>query len=219
MAREAWKLFQRMEAAGGYSQAIGSGLVDSLVKPVREARRTAIAQRRRQFTGLNVHANPAERVLDKIAAPSTHARGPSGFEAMRLRTERHEKATGKTPKVFLLLFGDAKMRRARAEFATEFFQCAGFGVVKPPAFATVEAAVAAVEAEQPDFVVLCSSDAEYPGLAVEVCPRLTQPVIVAGYPKDALAQLKQAGVADFVHIRGNALETLTALQGKLGIGD
>lgn len=219
MAREAWKLFQQMEAAGGYSKAVGSGLVDSLVKPAREARRTAIAQRRRQFTGLNVHANQNERVLDKITAPSTHARGASEFEAMRLRTERHEKATGKTPKVFLLMFGDAKMRRARAEFVTEFFQCAGFGIVKPPAFETVEAALAAIEAEKPDVVVLCSSDAEYPGLSVEVCPRLTQPVIVAGYPKDALEQLKQAGVADFVHIRSNALETLTALQRKLGIGD
>jgi methylmalonyl-CoA mutase len=219
MAREAWKLFQQMEAAGGYSKAVGSGLVDSLVKPVRVARRAAIAQRRRQFTGLNVHANPAERVLDKIAVPSEHSRGASDFEAMRLRTERYEKTTGKTPKVFLLLFGDAKMRRARAEFATEFFQCAGFAIVRPAAFDTVAAALAAVESEKPDFVVLCSSDPEYPGLAVEVCPRLTQPVIVAGFPKDALEQLKQAGVAEFVHIRSNALETLTALQRKLGIGD
>jgi methylmalonyl-CoA mutase len=219
MAREAWKLFQQMEAAGGYSKAVGTGLVDGMVKPVRDARKTAIAQRRRQFTGVNVHANASERVLDKIAVPTAHARGARDFEAMRLRTERYEKATGKTPKVFLLLFGDAKMRRARAEFVTEFFQCAGFGIVRPAAFETVEAALAAVAAEKPDFVVLCSSDAEYAGLAVEICPRLTQPVIVAGYPKDALDQLRQAGVAEFVHIRSNALETLTALQRKMGIGD
>jgi methylmalonyl-CoA mutase len=219
MAREAWKLFQQMEAAGGYSTAVGSGLVDKLVKPSREARKTAIAQRRRQFTGLNVHANPAERVLDKIAVPSRHARGPADFEAMRLRTERYEKATGKTPKVFLLQFGDSKMRRARAEFSTEFFQCAGFAIVKPPAFATVEAALASIKAEKPDFVVLCSSDPEYTTLAAQVCPLVKQPVIVAGYPKDALEQLKQGGVAEFVHIRSNAIETLTALQRKLGIGD
>jgi methylmalonyl-CoA mutase len=46
-----------------------------------------------------------------------------------------------------------------------------------------------------------------------------QPVIVAGFPKDALERLKQAGVAEFIHIRSNAIETLTALQRKLGIGD
>ena len=219
MAREAWKLFQQMEEAGGYSTAVGSGLVDKLVKPSREARRTAIAQRRRQFTGLNVHANPAERVLDKVTVPSRHTRGPADFETMRLRTERYEKASGKTPKVFLLQFGDAKMRRARAEFSTEFFQCAGFGVVKPPAFATVEAALASIEAEKPDFVALCSSDPEYTALAAGVCPLVKQPVIVAGFPKDALERLKQAGVAEFIHIRSNAIETLTALQRKLGIGD
>ena len=138
---------------------------------------------------------------------------------MRLRTERYEKATGKTPKVFLLQFGDSKMRRARAEFSTEFFQCAGFAIVKPPAFATVEAALASIKAEKPDFVVLCSSDPEYTTLAAQVCPLVKQPVIVAGYPKDALEQLKQGGVAEFVHIRSNAIETLTALQRKLGIGD
>jgi len=57
------------------------------------------------------------------------------------------------------------------------------------------------------------------GLAAQVCPRLKQTVIVAGYPKDAVEQLKQAGVSEFIHIRSNALETLTALQRKLGIGD
>ena len=219
MAREAWKLFQQMESAGGYSHAVGSGLVDSLVKPVREARRTAIARRRRQFTGLSVHANPAERVLNHIATPSRHTRGASDFEEMRLRTEAHEKATGRAVKVFLLQFGDAKMRRARAEFVTDFFQCAGFGIVAPGAFETVDAAIAAIAAEKPDLVVLCSSDPEYPALAAAICPRVTQPVIVAGFPKDAIEQLKQTGVAEFVHIRSNALQTLTALQNKLGIGD
>jgi hypothetical protein len=43
-------------------------------------------------------------------------------------------------------------------------------------------------------------------------------VIVAGYPKDDIGRLKEAGVADFVHIRSNALETLAAWQQKLGIG-
>ena len=215
MAREAWKLFQQMEAAGGYSKAVGSGLVDSLVKPVRESRKTLIAQRRRQFTGLNAHANPSERVLEKIETPSTHTRGAAEFEAMRLRTEK----SGKTPKVYLLMFGDAKMRRARAEFVTEFYQCAGFAIVRPPVFATVADAVAAIAAEKPDVVVLCSSDAEYPGLAAQICPKVKAPVIVAGFPKDAIDQLKQAGVAEFVHIKSNALETLTAMQAKLGIRD
>jgi methylmalonyl-CoA mutase len=199
MAREAWRLFQQIETEGS-----------GLAKPARG---------RRQFTGVTVHANPSERVLDKITVPSVHVRGASDFEAMRLRTERYEKATGKTPKASLLLIGDAKMRRARAEFVTEFFQSAGFGIVKPPPFKTIEEALAAVESEKPDFVVLCSSDAEYTALAAAVCPRVSQPVIVAGYPKDAVEALKDAGVAEFVHIRGNALETLTALQRRLGIGD
>jgi hypothetical protein len=42
-------------------------------------------------------------------------------------------------------------------------------------------------------------------------------VIVAGYPKDAIPQLQQAGVADFVHVRGNAAEVLKAWQERLGV--
>ena len=57
------------------------------------------------------------------------------------------------------------------------------------------------------------------GRRADGCIILTIADTGIGIAKDALAQLKQAGVADFVHIRGNALETLTALQGKLGIGD
>lgn len=217
MAREAWDLFQQIETAGGYNKAIGSGMVDTFVGPAREARKAAIAQRRRQFTGVNVHANPKERALDTITSPSAHSRGPKDFEAVRLRTEKYEKKSGRTPVAFLLRHGDAKMRRARAEFVTDFFQCGGFAIMDPPAFETIEAAIAAIEAGKPDLVVLCSSDPEYPALAAEVCGRVKAPVIVAGYPKDALEELKQAGVAEFVHIRSNAIETLSALQNKLGL--
>ena len=41
-------------------------------------------------------------------------------------------------------------------------------------------------------------------------------MIVAGNPKDA-AQLKAAGVADFVHIKSNAVDTLAAWQERLGV--
>jgi len=42
------------------------------------------------------------------------------------------------------------------------------------------------------------------------------PVIVAGSPKDTMEQLKKDGVADFIHVRSNALEVLTHWQQQLG---
>jgi hypothetical protein len=42
------------------------------------------------------------------------------------------------------------------------------------------------------------------------------PIIVAGNP-DSAEHLRAAGVVDFIHIRSNPIEVLTAWQQKLGI--
>jgi hypothetical protein len=42
------------------------------------------------------------------------------FEAIRRRTNEHAQATGRYPKVLLLLRGDVKMKGARANFCPEF---------------------------------------------------------------------------------------------------
>lgn len=216
VAQAAWKLFQTIEAEGGYQKA--QKAIEELIRPARENRKTLIAQRRRLFTGINAHANPSERELANVTQRSDSPRGPAPFERLRRNAEGREKETGKTPRVFLLRWGDAKMRRARAEFSSDFFACAGFEIADPPAPATLDEALQAIEKTKPDLVILCSSDPEYPALADAVCPKLSCPVIVAGYPKDAIEKLKEAGVADFIHIRSNALETLAGWQQKLGIG-
>ncbi|HZU25395.1 MAG TPA: methylmalonyl-CoA mutase family protein, partial [Bryobacteraceae bacterium] len=218
MAGEAWKIFQAIEAVGGYAKAEAGGFIEELVRPARENRRTLVAQRRKLFTGINAHANPQERELDHVRRIPDAPRGASPFEMLRLNAERHEKTTGKTPRVFLLRWGDAKMRRARAEFSGDFFASGGFEIADRPAFSSLDEAIEAVTAEKPDALVLCSSDGEYLGLAKSVCPRVSCPVIVAGLPKDDIDKLKEAGVADFIHIRSNAVETLAAWQQKLGIG-
>jgi hypothetical protein len=42
------------------------------------------------------------------------------------------------------------------------------------------------------------------------------PVVIAGNPENA-EELRRAGVADFVHLRSNALEVLAIWQQRLGI--
>jgi methylmalonyl-CoA mutase len=133
-----------------------------------------------------------------------------------LRTERSAAATGHLPRIVLAEYGDAKMRAARSGFAANFFACAGFALTTER-FDSAEK-IAAVDA---DAIVLCSSDQEYLQLAKDVIEKLkTQgrktPVIVAGNPECA-EQLRAAGVADFIHVRSNPIEVLTAWQQQLGI--
>jgi methylmalonyl-CoA mutase len=100
-----------------------------------------------------------------------------------------------------------KMRTARANFCLNFFGCAGFAVAEVEDHTGADA----------DLIVLCSSDAEYAALAREVVPRVSVPVIVAGYPKDQIETLKAAGVQGFVHVGSDAVRTLTEWQDRLGI--
>ncbi|HYD43137.1 MAG TPA: methylmalonyl-CoA mutase family protein [Anaeromyxobacter sp.] len=213
IARAAWKLFQDVEAAGGWSKALAAGTVEQAIAETRASREKALSARRRALVGVNNYPNLMEREPEVAAPPAAASALPlpqtrmaEPFERIRLRTVAHAKATGKTPKVLLLTRGDVKMRGARAGFCLNFFGCAGFDIVEGDALLA-----------DADLVVLCSSDAEYLALAQEVCPKVKVPVIVAGNPKDQLEALKAAGVQGFVHIQSDAVETLTHWQDRLGL--
>jgi methylmalonyl-CoA mutase len=218
LAREAWQLMQKVEAAGGYRQqleTIHGELAKSLV-----ARRAALASRRQVLVGTNHYPNLGETGADRLHRdPLADAScGATPFEAIRLRTEAHAAKTGRRARFLLAEIGDVKMRGARSNFAANFLGCGGFEIVTKP-FQTVDE----IAAEPADVVVLCSSDAEYVAVATALVKKLRDagsktPVVVAGYPTESLDALKQAGVEDFVHVRSNLVDVLTSWQQRLGMG-
>ncbi|MEJ5369989.1 MAG: methylmalonyl-CoA mutase family protein [Bryobacteraceae bacterium] len=206
LAAEAWKLFQQVEAMGGYAKA--QAFVQAAVAASREAKEKEFASRRRVMVGVNNYPDPGERRLDQAGSlEGAGWRLARPIEKIRLRTERYARRTGKTPRVLLLKRGDLKMKMARAQFCLNFFACAGFAVEEAEE----------LEGRQADLIVLCSSDAEYLDFARDVCPRVSVPVIVAGNPKEQIEALREAGVAGFVHLFSNIVETLAEWQQRLGI--
>jgi methylmalonyl-CoA mutase len=219
LARAAWKLMQEVESMGGYLTARDSGMIPDEVRRARKEAEERLAFRRRVIVGTNNYPNLKERMLDQIQHKDielVYGRGAEMFEDIRLRTERHAAAGNKTPLFLLAEMGDLKMRKARVGFVLNFFGCAGFDL-KTQYFETPEALAAAAVELNADAVVLCSSDDEYSKLAGPVVGALKGvPVVIAGNPKDA-AQLQAAGVAGFVHIKSNAVDTLAAWQERLGV--
>ncbi len=210
-AREAWTLFQRVEAAGGYLKYSQSGALDADLAKSHGDREAAVGTRRTAIVGTNQYPNLDERMLPKLQREDTSARYARIFEIIRLKTERYAARTGRTPKFLLLEAGDVKMRKARSGFTANFFGCAGFKIE-----------IAAEVTGDPDAIVLCSSDSEYATLAPRVIQELraagqSTPVLVAGNPADSIEQLRQAGVADFVHVRSNAAQVLRDWQQRLGV--
>jgi len=206
LAREAWKLLQQVEADGGFAAATAAGSIEKALAETRAARAKAYSSRRRALVGVNNYPNVQEKTPQaKIPGGDMRIAGP--FEEIRRRTAEHAHATGRYPKVLLLLRGDVKMRGARANFSLNFLGCAGFDIAESESYEGTDA----------DLIVLCSSDPEYFALASEVCPRVKAPVLVAGNPKDQIAALQAAGVQGFIHMQSDAVQTLTHWQDQLGM--
>lgn len=217
IATKAWKLFQDLEAAGGYREAMATGVIDSVLERREQARKQSFDCRRLVLTGTNRFANPAETALDRVDnAPAEAAdRVAGGFEELRLRTERAA-TKGAAPRILLAEIGDAKMRVARSQFAADFLACAGFST-QVTRFDSAEE----IAANEADLIVLCSSDAEYLSIAEKLMPLMNKHarktcVVVAG-KSETIEQLKAFGIVAFIHVRSNALDVLSRIQKLTGI--
>ncbi len=111
------------------------------------------------------------------------------------------------------------MRRARAQFAGNFFGCAGYEIMDNAGFKTVEERVNACIAAKAEIAVICSSDDEYAELAPQFYDLLNEKcnLVIAGYPMTILEDLKNKGFKHFIHVKSNVLETLKDFHQILGI--
>ena len=116
----------------------------------------------------------------------------------------------------MLTIGNLAMRLARSQFSSNFFACAGYKIIDNLGFDTVEAGVEAALRAGADVVVLCSSDDEYAELAVPAYKALAgrAEFVVAGAPACS-EELKAQGIANFINVKSNVLETLKAFNEKL----
>lgn len=209
IARGAWKMFQEIEVQGGLMQTAWSGWLQQRLAAGRDARMTAIEERSRALVGVNQYANPEERLQGIESAQPAGA--AAAYEELRLAANRWSSRTGKTPLVFVLRLGDPKIALARAEFTRSLFACGGFEAV--------DGGILEIPKSGAQIVVLCSSDHEYPPLLLRVRGFVPPdvPLLIAGYPKDEVGALRAAGVAGFVHLKSNPVQTLAEWQRHVGI--
>ena len=234
IAEAAWKLFLEVQEQGGMVKALESGFVQAAVKATAQKRDQDIANRKENFLGTNQFPNFNEKMDKELCAcilePEDKTapdavvetlkpyRGTQAFEAMRIRTDLFAKEQGRRPVVYMFPMGNLAMRKARAQFACNFFACAGFQVMDNNGFKTVEEGAKACMDNKADIVVICSSDDEYATIAPEVYAAMKDKaiIVVAGNP-ECRPQLEEIGIKNYVHVKCNVLEDLKAYQQKLGI--
>jgi methylmalonyl-CoA mutase len=225
---ETWKLFLEIDERGGYLEAFKQGFIQEKVREESSKKNEGIAQRRRVLLGTNQYPNISEHLDHLPQKPEKQEgqtvdvlhpyRGAMAFEALRFKTDQYALSNPR-PKAWMFTYGNLAMRNARAQFAGNFFGCAGYEIVNTPGFASVEEGIAAARVAKPDVVVICSSDEEYVDNALEIYNALkgNSVVVLAGYPKELVEELKASGFDNFIHVRSNVLEELQKYQQLLGI--
>ena len=227
-----WDLFNKVQDMGGYTEAFTKGFIQDEIKAVANKHESNIATRRKTVLGTNQFPNFSEVAdqkvvnLDTVAKPTAKKvegatcepliqyRESQAMEELRFKTD----VSGKRPKVFMLTVGNLAFRRARAQFSSNFFACAGFEVVDNIGFKNVDEGVKAALDANSDIVVICSSDDEYETLATEAYEKINGKAIlvVAGAPACQPA-LEAKGISNFISVKSNVLETLKSYQKQLGI--
>ncbi len=229
---KAWQLFLEMEEQGGYLKAFKEGVITKKVEEEAAAADREIAFRKKNILGVNQFPNLTESVEQPLPGELFHKKIPSGtlykplvpyrqaaaFEALRYQTDRYA-LKAKRPVVWMFTYGDLAMRRARAQFAGNFFGCAGYQIIDNNGFETVEEGIEAARRARPDVVVLCSSDPEYRELALPVFDALKEEtlVVMAGKPQPLAGELTAKGFSHFIHAGMNVLESLRNFQKLLHI--
>lgn len=237
LGRKAWKVFQDVEAQGGFSAALRAGALQAAVVEGAKEKAAAAGSRRNGIVGTNIFPNLkevplpaparvecAERWTSDPVAPVAAFRVAAGFERLRDASAAHAAKTGKRPRVFLAKMGPLAQHKARADFSAGFFAPGGFEVLAKQSFATVYEAAAAFAASGAGIVVLCSTDETYPELvpAFAAAVKAANPSairVLAGLPADKAAQdaFTAAGIDLFIHLRAPVEDTLATLLKKTGV--
>ena len=223
LAEKAWDLFCEVESLGGFRKAFAAGWIQDKVETSRKKKTDRASSGRGRILGTNAYPNFHELNLQQlIASPKIAEMDMTGstlrplqafrlswpFEKLRLETERSEKR----PRVLLFKYGNPVWMTARATFAANFFACAGYEIVDPVPFNTLNEGLSSACSGNFDIVVLCSSNDVYSRTAPAVRKALSgvSIVVIAGYPADNIDELKKAGLEHFIHRDSNVLQTLTS---------
>jgi methylmalonyl-CoA mutase len=230
IAENAWKLFVEVEEKGGFLSCLKSGFIQDKVSQSASHRKTETAKRRIIFLGTNIYPDSREKVSPAVdlnrafyknretkdfsVTPLEIFRATEQYEMQRITVER----AARRPVVFLLQIGDPLMRKARAKFSSEFFGCAGYGIIEKTGFDNVSDGIREALISKADIVVVCSSDDEYLLYAPEIFEGLNNNaiVVIAGNPAST-DLLKSKGIESFIHLGSDIPATLGHFNKMMGI--
>jgi methylmalonyl-CoA mutase len=225
----AWDMFQQIETEGGLAKALASGSFQSRVTETRARRRERVARRLDPLTGASEFPM-LEEVSVSVLKPlplAPQIQDAKHLAPMRLAEpfERLRAAAdvmadeGTRPALFLANLGPLAAFASRAMFAKNVFAAGGIAAIDSDGFESPQEAVAAFKASGAKLACICSNDSAYAEKAVEMVRALAEggakAIYIAGRPREQDAELRQAGVTEFVYAGGDVLRVLEDAQRRI----
>lgn len=232
IAAKAWEIFQGIEKTGGILAALASGTIQRAIAATADARDAAIATGRQHLTGtsafpllgddgVTVNPWPKTPALAGIglSRPLAPHRLSAPFEELRDAADHFTQRTHHTPTVFLASLGSIADHTARTTWVKNQLAVAGIASLVSDGFPNAEVAASAFSASDTRTACVCSSDAIYAEQGVEAVKALIEAgaerILFAGRPGELEAELRRAGVNNFLYAGQNSIELLTELQHAL----
>ena len=229
LSERALELFKASEEKGGFYKAFENGIIQDEIAQIRLRKLKLLSQRILVMVGVNKYPNAMETVgaeiFSAVAEPGINVLRPRRatleIEALRKTTEEMVSKTGNRPIVEPVCFGDLTMRKARAAFANDFLGVGGFDILPEESFPSAIEAAKAGAASDSQIVVICSSDRGYEEGAVKFVQifrdlAAKKVLLLAGNPtEDLKAALDKAGLDDYIHLKSDCIQTISAIQTKI----
>ncbi|HEY2791290.1 MAG TPA: methylmalonyl-CoA mutase family protein, partial [Micromonosporaceae bacterium] len=211
LARAAWDWFTAIEAAGGLTAALGSGMIADRLAATWQQREANLAHRRDPITGVSEFPNLGERLQSRRPATAPAGGGlprhryAEAYERLRERAD----AADQRPTVVLATLGSQAAAGPRVTFATNLFAAGGIAV------STVDGTDPAALADtEPVVACLCGPDKAYAEGAETAAAALR----AAGATRIWLAgRGDYPGVDGYVFAGCDAVAALTTTLGDLGV--
>lgn len=234
LAREAWALFQEIEAGGGMAAALTSGAIAKRIAATATERDKAIATGRLSLTGTSAfprlgddgvtadpHPAPLPATLNGATiAPLRARRVGAAFEALRNRADAMAAGGKAPPTVFLASLGPLAVHSARTTWIANFLAAGGIAVKSGDGFTNSADAGRAFAESGCRIACICSSDDVYGELGEATASALkgagAASVYLAGRPKEQESALAAAGVDAFLYAGMDAVTILAKLLDDAG---
>ncbi|WP_066060718.1 methylmalonyl-CoA mutase subunit beta [Neobacillus soli] len=240
LAEKAWGFFQQIETNGGILEVLKSNWLQQEITAIYEKRNMDIQTRKQSIVGTNVYANLEENVSDKKhlkekrhicgrdhsfieigTIPQRRLAEP--FEELRSKAKQLKEKFGSTPSVGMVCLGELKQHKARLDFMKGFLAAGGIKSVESKPIVNVEDAKQFVLDLRTNFVCFCGTNDQYEFQGHEILSALKSEFperifYLAGLPiKEKQAQWQREGIKQFIHVKSNCYETLSAILSDLEV--